>query len=207
MAIHELTPQLKKYITARLNDESTPITVIGMPIEGDDMPYILIVTGYAAFRVPSLIYQMTFQTYLHREPPGPGEGFRMNSDQRIDIEQQLQQWEQLKSGCRATAFLTPYLLETYKGRRASQLRLLWADPYTIWIASDVLNTVDVRWGELKAAATDRDPVYFQGTNIEAFFLPYLRWQKKERANNALLAQETDMARAWCARRTAENEQP
>jgi len=198
MAVHEFTQQLKKYITARLNEPNDAIIVTGMPAENDRHD-ILVMTSYAAFKVPRPGYQTTFQTYLHRDPPGPGEGFIVNGNRPVDVSRQLQQWEELKKSCRDTAYLTPYLVETFasgKGKHTKQLRLLWADPHTIWIDTDILNTVDVRWGEMKAAATDKAPVYFQSANIEAFFLPWNRWKEYERSDNALLAQEAALAKAW-----------
>ena len=204
MTVHNFTPQLKKYIAARLNDQNTPVVVTGMPIEDGDIPHILIATGYAVFRVPRPIYQMTFQNYFHREPPGPGEGFRMNGDEEIDFHQQCQQWEHAKNNCQTEAHLTPYLLDAFatKGKRNKYLRLLWADPHTIWIDADILNTVDARWGDLKAAAAATDPVYFRGENTEAILLPFRRCVQSERpGDNPLLIRETEMARVWYERRT------
>jgi hypothetical protein len=208
MAWHDFTPQLKKYINERLRDQDDPVIVTGMPVEGDEMPCILIATAYALYKVPRPIYQATFQTYLHREPPGPDEGFRINGSQPVDVNQQLRQWGEMLASCRNTAHLTPYLLEAYtkKGNRAKLLRLLWADPFTIWIDTDILTTVDVRWGDLKATENDKNPVYFQGTNAEAFFLPWNRWQKYERSDNPLLAQEAALARAWRERKMAAAQQ-
>ncbi|MCL2301102.1 MAG: hypothetical protein FWC27_13245 [Firmicutes bacterium] len=203
MTVHEFTPQLKKHINARLNDENTPVNVTGIPNEGDDMPCILISTGYALYKVPRPIYQMTFQTHLHREPPGPGEGFCMNGDRRIEVDRQLQLWDELKSSCQNAAHLTPYLREPFAGgagNRAKLLRLVWADPLAIWIDTDVLNTVDVRWGEMKAAKTEKQPVYFQGTNIEAFFLPFCM------PKNTLITQEAALAKAWYERKLAADPQ-
>jgi len=202
MTVHELVlPQLKRHIAARLKDPNSPIIVTGIPRE-DDLPNILISTGYALFRVPRPIYQMTFQAYLNREPPGSREGFCMNGTRTVDIYQQLQLWEELKRNCQNTAHLTPYLLEVSaygKGKRPKQLRLLWADPLTIYVDSDILNTVDVRWGELKAADTDKKPVYFQGTNIDAFFLPFYM------QSTPLIAHEAALAKAWYEHKTASSQ--
>jgi len=195
MAMYVFTPQLKKYMTARLNDEGDPVIVTGAPIEGD-LHYIFITTFYAMFRVPRPIYQMTFQTYLHREPPGPGEGFRMHGNQPVDVDRQRQQWEQMKSDCKTPALLTPYFLEAASGKAKGvmpQLRLLWANPLAIWIDTAILNTVDVRWGVFKAAASALSPVHYEDTDIEAIFLPFKRWGKDDEA----LDEEAALAKAWC----------
>jgi len=138
---------------------------------------------------------MTFQTYLHREPPGPGEGFHIHGNQSIDFDWPLQQWEKMKSGCKTPARLTPYFLEapSDKGKGVKQMRLLWADPLAIWMDTAILNTVDVRYGELKASATAKDPLYFQDDDIEAIFMPFRRGKKDDQA----LAEEAALAKAWC----------
>ena len=200
MTLHEFTPQLKKYIAARLKDQNDHVTVTGIPTE-DDSAEIMISTSYALFRVFRPIYQMVFQPCLYREPPNPGEGFQMGSDRPVETDRQIQQWIHLKNNCRNPAHLTPYFLDTpaNKGRGATQLRLLWADPLTIWVDTGILNTVDARWGEIKAAASDLDPIHFQGTNSEAIFLPWRRWSDRERTDNPLFIQEAALAKAWYER--------
>lgn len=196
MLLHDFTPRLKKYVTARLKDEGDPVTIAAEATEEDGQQHIVIITSYAGFRVPRPVYQMAFQPLLHIEPPPPGEGLYVRGKRGVDAGQYLQQWNQIKNVCQTPVRLTPYLLELPIGKNGKQIRLLWADPFALWVDTDILGVVDARQGDLRTSGTGMGQIYFRGNNTEAIFLPWMRWMESERPGNALLAQEAALAKAW-----------
>jgi hypothetical protein len=190
--IHSLNlPTLKKYIASQTRNQNEAITVTGLPLEGETSP-ILITTPCAFYKIPSVIYTMTFQALIHRNAPVPGTAFSLLNSSPVDADAQAQQWLDLKEKCQNPATPTPYYLR-HSSTASPALNLFWCEAgFAFYMNAAVLNTVEVDCGTWRAGVSDLTPIYYNGINTEAFLMPYRRWLK----GDTFLEGEAALARAW-----------